>query len=123
MSIRRFITVSNEFEALHYWSKAPKEVEFLRDKHRHIFHVRTTVNVEHNDRDIEFILLKRDLNRALDDFKKLVAANPTFSCEDVCEYIIEYIENNYKCSYIKVSCFEDNENGAELIHENTNLER
>ena len=36
-------------------------VEFLQYPHRHIFHFKVTLDVFHSDRDIEFILLKREL--------------------------------------------------------------
>ena len=55
------------FEGSHCWPDAisMKGVEFLALKHRHTFHVKVTVSVSHNDRDIEFILLKRYLQRVV----------------------------------------------------------
>jgi len=35
------------------------DVSFLANAHRHIFHFKVWISVEHNDRDIEFIQFKR----------------------------------------------------------------
>jgi len=35
------------------------DVSFLPNPHRHIFHFRVWISVQHNDRDIEFIQFKR----------------------------------------------------------------
>ena len=75
-----YIFCSFSFEGLHCWKDAIniQGVEFLALKHRHMFHARVTVDVDHLDRDIEFILLKRYL-------EKLVESWPinlhTASCE------------------------------------------
>jgi len=53
------VFATTRFESFHRWPDAPNEVAFLRDLHRHIFHVRAEVIVNHNDRDVEFILLGR----------------------------------------------------------------
>lgn len=55
------------FEGAHAWPDAISMagVEFLALKHRHIFKVKVTVSVNHDDRDIEFILLKRYLQKVV----------------------------------------------------------
>lgn len=52
---------TTRFEALHLWKDAPSAVEFLRHPHRHVFHMRGELVVGHADRDVEFILLKREV--------------------------------------------------------------
>ena len=56
----RSIFVQFRKEGIHCYPDAPAGVEFLKHPHRHMFHFKATVSVEHNDRDIEFILFKRD---------------------------------------------------------------
>lgn len=49
------ITVRNQFIAHHRWKTAREPRHgFLQYWHRHVFHVATTFNVRHNDREIEF---------------------------------------------------------------------
>ena len=87
------------------------DVSFLGYPHRHIFHFKVTIDVFHNDRDIEFILFKRELesqysNQTLQmDFK---------SCEMLAEDLITYIANKYPGRRICVEVSEDTENGAIL---------
>jgi hypothetical protein len=59
--MKKFIEVTWQFEGLHCWPSAPDEVAFLRSPHRHIFHCRARLEVFHQDREVEFILLKRNL--------------------------------------------------------------
>jgi NTP pyrophosphatase (non-canonical NTP hydrolase) len=56
--LKRAVTIRTQFEGIHCWPEAPEEVKFLRKRHRHIFQLRANVEVEHNDRDVEFIMLK-----------------------------------------------------------------
>lgn len=114
--VERQIWVTFQKEGIHKYPAALtdprlKDVEFLGHPHRHIFHFRVGVSVVHNDRDIEFILFKREL--------KNLYANGTMqmdykSCEMLAEELIEYIAKQYPDRKIEVSVSEDNENGATL---------
>ena len=104
---------TTEFPAFHFWSGAPDSHHFLRYLHRHIFKVKVTVCVEHEDRDVEFIKLKEDIalfcHRAY--WNKVIG-------QTSCEMIAMDIRRNflgYKISQIEVS--EDGENGAVGIFE------
>ena len=85
------------------------DVSFLGYPHRHIFHFYVTVGVEHNDRDIEFIQLKRELLRTFDQG---VIKLDHQSCEMVAESLINYIEEQSPNRAVKVEVYEDNENGG-----------
>lgn len=113
--ILRFIEVTFQKEGIHKYPAALtdpmlKDVEFLGHPHRHMFHFRVRVSVAHNDRDIEFILFKRELQTLYNgiydiDYK---------SCEMLAEELIEYVAMNYPGRYIEVGVSEDGENGAVL---------
>lgn len=116
MSIKRWIEVSFQKEGIHKYPAAlddPKlaDVSFLGYPHRHIFHFYVRLEVEHNDRDVEFILFKRELENLFEtgtmqcDYK---------SCEMLAEDLINYIQENYPKRDITVKVYEDNENGAIL---------
>ncbi len=107
----RKIFVKFTKEGIHRYPAAPAGVEFLQHPHRHIFHFRVTVSVTHNDRDIEFILFKRELENLYSggtmevDFK---------SCEMLAEELITYITKKYPGRSGEVEVSEDDENGAIL---------
>ncbi len=97
MFISRYIEVTFQKEGIHKYPAAlddPKlaDVQFLGYPHRHMFHFRVRVSVTHNDRDIEFILFKRELENLYQgtmniDYK---------SCEMLAEELIEYIVKNLR---------------------------
>jgi hypothetical protein len=111
--IERTIFVTFQKEGIHCYPDAPDGVEFLKHPHRHMFHFRVTVEVYHNDRDIEFILFKRELE---DLYKEAVLKMDHKSCEMLAEELIEYISSNYRGRKISVEVNEDGENGATLSY-------
>lgn len=107
----RKIKVSFQKEGVHRYPDAPKGVEFLKHPHRHIFHFYVTLEVFHNDRDIEFILFKRDLEIL---FRADIMQADNKSCEMLAEDLLDYIEVNYPGRFVQVEVYEDDENGAIL---------
>ena len=107
------IFVTTQFEGIHRWKNAPTEVAFLRDYHRHIFHVRFEVVVTKEDREIEFILLKRELKRTTD--LHFVGRQMDESCESIAKKIVDFMtRKGHICEGRAVCCevSEDGENGA-----------
>lgn len=108
--MKKRIFIRTSFEGFHCWPDAPDEVGFLRDLHRHIFHVECELEVNHNDRDVEFILFKREVDFCIR--KTMKAANTdTWSCEKWASHLLTTL-NLTKCS---VS--EDGENGATVYRD------
>jgi len=115
----RYIKVSFQKEGIHKFPGAdtdPKyatggwdDVSFLGYPHRHIFYFYVTLGVSHNDRDVEFIQFKRELERL---FTKNVIHLDYQSCEMVAENLINYIEEHYPNRAVQVEVYEDNENGG-----------
>jgi hypothetical protein len=108
---KRWIWVTFQKEGIHCYPEAPKGVEFLKHPHRHMFHFNVKIEVTHNDRDIEFILFKREL---VDAFESGVLKLDHKSCEMMAEDLIAYLDRNYPGRDIVVNVSEDGENGAEL---------
>jgi hypothetical protein len=102
------IFVTTRFEGYHRWRDAPDMVSFLREWHRHIFHVKVVVNVEHGDRDVEFIMLKWVIENYVRD--KYQGQQFEFSCEAIAGDIMDHFRRFYSVSQVMVS--EDGENGA-----------
>lgn len=96
----------NQFEATHAWPDCPiKEVAFLRDEHRHVFHIESHKIVDHADRDTEFIVLKHRIGEFLEKTypdHKLGATS--------CEMLAIQLIGHFGLSMCIVS--EDGENGA-----------
>lgn len=105
--MKKYIKVKLQFEGVHNWPGCPiEEVSFLKHPHRHMFYVTCLKEVSHNDRDIEIIQFKRQV----EDYLKGKSVNlGCSSCEDLAEDIL----TKFKCDEVEV--MEDNENGA-VIH-------
>ena len=85
------------------------DVSFLGYPHRHIFHFKVWISVEHSDRAIEFIQFKRWLENLYNqgtlqlDYK---------SCEMMAEDLYEQISVKYPGREVWIEVSEDGENGA-----------
>jgi len=103
------IYVNTQFEGIHAYPDAPEEVSFLRFPHRHIFHVNVEVDVFHDDREIEFILFKREIEAFITkNMEKLQHS----SCEMIGRRILNYVILKYLSRSCTVKVSEDQENGA-----------
>ncbi len=85
------------------------DVSFLGYPHRHIFHFKVWIGVEHSDRAIEFIQFKRWLENLYNqgtlqlDYK---------SCEMMAEDLYAQISAKYPGREVWIEVSEDGENGA-----------
>jgi hypothetical protein len=103
------IFVTFQKEGIHKYPNAPAGVEFLQHPHRHMFHFRVEIDVFHNDRDIEFILFKRELERLYSDG---ILELDYKSCEMMADDLADYIYNKYPRRNFLIEISEDGENGA-----------
>ena len=92
------------------------DVSFLATLHRHIFHFEVTIEVFHNDRDIEFIQFKRWLEN---QYSQNILALDYKSCEMISDDLYEVIATRYPERNIIISVSEDNENGATISYNKT----
>ena len=111
MTSKQHIWVTFQKEGLHKWPDATQHpgVEFLANEHRHMFHFRVDLEVWHDDREVEFILFKRELAGLYEqgtlqlDYK---------SCEMMADELAEYIKLHYSERDFKIEVSEDGENGC-----------
>lgn len=102
-----------QVEGTHNWPGCPfDEVAYLRDPHRHVFHVKAYKTVTHSDRDTEFIMLKHAIQQYLlayfyDESIKMCKFG-AMSCEMIAQLLID----QFGLSRCEVS--EDLENGCVL---------
>lgn len=111
----RRIWVTFQKEGIHKYPAALTDpnltdVSFLGYPHRHIFHFKVWIDVEHSDRAIEFIQFKRWLESLYDGVLDLNYK----SCEMIAEDLYEMISIKYPNRSVAISVSEDDENGAYL---------
>ena len=85
------------------------DVSFLANPHRHIFHFRVSIDVFHNDRDIEFIQFKRWLENL---YKDSILTLDYKSCEMIADDIYIKIAERYPNRAVSIEVSEDGENGC-----------
>jgi len=90
------------------------DVSFLGSPHRHIFHFRVSIDVVHNDRDIEFIQFKRWLENL---YKDGTIQLDYKSCEMMADDLYIQIASRYPDRAIEIEVSEDGENGALIKYE------
>lgn len=112
--VSKYIWVTFQKEGMHCYPDAPEGVEFLRHPHRHMFHFKVELEVFHDDRDVEFILFKRELQQLYEggilelDYK---------SCEMIADDLATYIMAHYPERRITITVSEDGENGATCYYD------
>ena len=113
---QRQIWVTFRREGIHKYPAALEEphladVSFLGYPHRHIFHFRVSIDVFHNDRDIEFIQFKRWI-------ESLYSGQPGGlqldykSCEMMSDELYAQIIGKYPDREVWIEVSEDGENGS-----------
>lgn len=111
VSITTEVYCTLQVEGLHHWPNCHiAEVSYLKDLHRHVFHIKAHKQVTHSDRDVEFIELKHKINYYLkqeywDGNQRLMH----FGAQS-CEMLAKELITKFNLSKCEVS--EDGENGA-----------
>lgn len=119
---RRMIWVTFRKEGIHKYPAAATDpalatgdeydVSFLATPHRHIFHFTVSIEVFHNDRDIEFIQFKRWLEKLYSGTLELNFK----SCEMISDDLYQAIATRYPGRDIEITVAEDGENGATVYY-------
>ena len=105
--IKSAVVVTLQVEGTHSWPDCPIEaVSFLRNPHRHLFHIKAVKEVSHDDRDVEIIMLKRAMKHYLKD--SYDGDFCTMSCEMLAKDLILMFD------LLNCEVLEDGENGAYL---------
>ena len=111
--MRTSVIVRLQVDGMHNFPAAAElfpEVAFLAERHRHMFHIEAKKEVFHDDRDVEFLMFKKDIT----DYLKQMYYKPETRTHEFgamsCEMIAKIILNQFNCT--AVSVWEDLENGA-----------
>jgi hypothetical protein len=124
----RKIWVSFQKEGIHCYPAAATDsalntndeynVAFLASPHRHIFHFRVSIDVFHNDRDIEFIQFKRWLLSLYNGQNSVLELNYK-SCEMIADDLYSQIAARYPNRAVIIDVSEDGENGCVISYDLT----
>ena len=90
------------------------DVSFLGYPHRHIFHFKVAITVTHNDRDIEFIQLKRWLEKLYNEGTLQLDYK---SCEMMSDDLFKKISERYPERSVRIEVSEDGENGSDISYD------
>lgn len=112
---RRFIWVRFQREGIHKYPQAltdPQlaDVQYLGYPHRHMFHFEVSIEVWHNDREIEFIQFKHFLENLYGNTLDL----NNRSCEMIADELYLSIAEKYLNRKVIVKVSEDGENGCTI---------
>ena len=105
--IKTFIKVRTQFEGFHHYPKAGEidpRIQFLENNHRHIFKVEVKIGVTHLDRELEFFLVKWEIENFIQ------SGNQNHkSCEMIALDIVEFVQHKFGDRYCEVVVSEDGE--------------
>jgi len=111
------VLVKTSFEALHSWPSCNiPEVYFLGNPHHHVFDVVAEVEVQRDDREVEFFVLKSQVDEQIDiilnlhGYKQGMYFYTPMSCEMMCKRLLEYMP-----ALVSVEVWEDGKRGARVI--------
>lgn len=116
------IVVKLQVAGTHSWPRVVdfpelKAVHYLQHDHRHVFHIRVEKEVTHDDRDIEIIMLKQEIEKFFRDEyyteRDGLCVFGSKSCEMMCEMLL------WRFDLDRVECLEDGENGAKCVRNPT----
>jgi len=121
---QKFIWVKFAKEGIHKYPAALEDpnlatgdeydVSFLGYPHRHMFHFKVEIGVEHDDRDIEFIQFKRWLESLYNTGTLQLNYR---SCEMISEDLSKLILTKYPGRPLRIEVSEDDENGCRCYYE------
>lgn len=109
------IRVHTSFIGLHHYPLAPNQVSDLQHEHRHVFHVRVKISVDHDDREIEFFICKNDVDEVIASSYSREAGCYRLgaqSCEMIAKKIYEGLNEKYNLinRHVTIAVSEDDNN-------------
>ena len=110
-----YISVKNQYDDLHCYPNAPEEVAYLKSLHRHTFFIESIIQVFHEDRELEFYMVKDFIDTLIPELR-MVSDNK--SCENIGNIILTKLQEKYGANRrIQVEVSEDGRNKAIVTEE------
>ncbi len=112
------IQVLTSFVGVHFWKEAPDEVAFLRNPHRHVFKVSVSCAVSHDDRELEFFMVRQRIDTFIKgtfntyhtNMPDILYLGPA-SCEMIARMVQQMLADVYSRQF-SVIVREDDENAG-----------
>ncbi len=110
-----YIVTCNRIPGYHAWENAPDHLDFLRQRHRHVFFIRCRIPVSHGDRELEIIETENHIQRYL--LEKYGTGKHSTEMELgglSCEQLAQKLAETFGASEVEV--LEDGMGGAGYVH-------
>ena len=123
---KRMVWVTFDRVGFHCYPGAPDEVSYLRERHRHKFFFKVSVEVFHDDRDIEFHMLLNQIEQWYSDGSLELDYK---SCEMMADELFVKLQRHFideglvhKDRQCVIEVSEDRECGAVSVYVLTSLD-
>ena len=100
-----------EIEGFHFYPNPPTEVDFLKDRHRHLFQIRAGYKVNDSNREKEIFIEQDFLKEYLVESYGSPCEFKNMSCEMIAEDLLDFIVDD---SGVWIEVFEDGKGGARV---------
>lgn len=118
------ITIKNTYLGSHRWKDAIDEVQFLANDHAHDFKVEVSCDVRHEDRELEFYLIRKDLDVIVDRLFDKIDSIYRFGdlgCEQIGSSVLEQLVKAYGSRSWSVGVWENEQQGATTYEKDTEV--
>lgn len=107
------ITIIINFDVVgfHFYEDAPSDVEFLKNKHRHIFNIKIGLKVSKTNREKEIFIVEKIFKDYICELYGEPAEFNGMSCEMIAEQILMKFKKD-GCVWVEV--LEDSKSGARV---------
>jgi hypothetical protein len=109
--MKKTVIIQFDIDGYHFYKSAPKVVDFLKNRHRHIFTIKCGYKVDNLNREKEIFIQRNIIKKYLIDTYGQPCEFENMSCEMIAEKIIEYEKNN---EMIWCEVWEENTGGAKI---------
>ncbi len=118
---KRSIWVTFQKVGFHYYPQAKtdeslSDVNYLGDRHRHLFKFKVSIEIFHNDRELEFHQFLNFCESLLENKIDIDSKSVEMLSDD----LFNLIANKYPRRDITISVSEDGENGSEIHYNKLN---
>lgn len=107
--MKRKVITYNTIVGFHNYPDAPAFCTYLADRHRHVFEIRCSFEVSHNNREIEINIMQHYIENLLKSRFGYPCEFGARSCEDIAEMLLDEYHFMVECQVL-----EDGYGGASL---------
>lgn len=108
-NIKHTVITDFEIEGFHNYPNPPKQVDFLKHNHRHLFQIRVGYQVTDTNRELEIFIQQDMVKDYINDSYGVPANFNNMSCEMIALDILEFTKDD---GSVFVEVFEDGKGGA-----------